>query len=438
MTEDRSDFLFDEVTIEVTAGDGGNGAVAFRREAHVPRGGPNGGSGGRGGNVVLRVDKRLNTLLPFRHKKHFRAQRAKHGSGKDQNGAYGDDLVVRVPPGTVVRDAESGELLADLLAVQQELVVAHGGRGGRGNAAFASSTQRAPHFAEKGEKGQTRRLRLELKLIADLGIIGKPNAGKSTFLASITAARPKIADYPFTTLIPNLGVAEVDDRTVVLADIPGLIEGAHTGAGLGDRFLKHVERTRVLIHLLDGSSPDPIADFSTINRELEEYSPALSYKPQIVGFNKMDLPAAKEHLKRLRSKLEKNGMRVVPISAVTGDGVRELLRGALAILDALPRQEPSAAEDTVPVFRPAQDESVFTVEHVGKQETAQVYRVRGVKAERVAQMTNWDQEEGVYRFHRVLQAMGVNDALRAAGIREGDYVRIGEVELEWGEGMMER
>ncbi len=433
MPERTDEFLFDEVTITVQAGDGGNGAVAFRREAYIPRGGPNGGSGGRGGDVLLRVDKRLNTLQPFRRAKHFKADKGKHGSGKDQNGAYGKDEIIHVPPGTVVRDADTGEFLADLLAPNQELTVARGGRGGRGNAAFTSPTNRAPHFSEKGEKGQERRLRLELKLIADIGIIGKPNAGKSTFLASITAARPKIADYPFTTLIPNLGVADIDERSVVLADIPGLIEGAHEGAGLGDRFLKHIERTRVLIHLLDGSAENPLQDFDSINAELQQYSPTLADEPQIVGFNKMDLPDAEKNFKKIKTKLSKRVAQVIPISAATGEGVRELLRGALAILDALPPQEKIIAQETIPVFRPAPDEDAFAVEREGKDGDTQIFRVRGIKVERVAQMTNWDQEEGVQRTHRVLQAMGVNDALRAAGVQDGDFVRLGDVELEWGD-----
>lgn len=435
MPERGDEFLFDEVTINIRAGDGGNGAVSFRREAHVPRGGPNGGNGGRGGNVVLRVDKRLNTLLPFRHKKHFRADKGKNGSGKDQNGAYGEDEIVRVPPGTVVRDADTAALLADLLVEDQELVVALGGRGGRGNSAFTSATNRAPHFSEKGEEGQERRLRLELKLLADIGIVGKPNAGKSTFLASITAARPKIADYPFTTLIPNLGVADFDERTVVLADIPGLIEGAHEGAGLGDRFLKHIERTSVLIHLLDGAAEDPLADFDSINAELQQYSPTLADKPQIVGFNKMDLPDARAHLKKVSAKLTKRGLEVIPISAATGEGVIDLLRAAAAILDALPVQEKTVPQETMPVFRPKPDEDAFTVEREPDDDGTQVYRVRGIKVERVAQMTNWSQDEGVQRTHRVLQAMGVNDALRSAGIREGDFVRIGNIEVEWGDAM---
>lgn len=435
MPERNDEFLFDQVTIHVHAGDGGNGATSFRREAYVPYGGPNGGSGGRGGDVYLRVNKRLNTLLPFRHKKHFQAQKGKNGSGKDQNGAYGADEFIDVPPGTVVRDADTREQLADLLQAGQELLIAQGGRGGRGNAAFTSSTNRAPRFSEKGERGQARRLYLELKLLADIGIIGKPNAGKSTFLAAVTAARPKIADYPFTTLIPNLGVADIDERSVILADIPGLIQGAHDGAGLGDRFLKHIERTRVLIHLLDGAAENPRADFDAINAELEAYNPALARKPQIVGWNKMDLPDAQKYFQKLKTQLAKRAIQALPLSAATGQGVRELLRGAIALLDALPPEAASAETDAMPVFRPAPDEDVFTVEREGKVGDARIFRVRGIKAERVAQMTNWDQPEGVQRTHRVFQALGVNAALRAAGAQEGDYVRIGDIELEWGEGI---
>lgn len=438
MTEGSEQFLFDEATINVKAGAGGDGVVAFRREKYVPRGGPSGGSGGRGGDVLLQVDRRLNTLLPFRRKKHFQGERGAHGSGKDQNGRHGKSSIIRVPPGTVVRDADTNELIADLVVPGAEIVVAIGGRGGRGNAAFASSTNRAPHFSEKGEPGQERRLRLELKLIGDVGIIGKPNAGKSTFLASISAARPKIADYPFTTLIPNLGVAEIDDETLVMADIPGLIEGAHEGAGLGDRFLKHIERTRLLIHLLDGSATDPLQDWKSVNEELAEFDPPLSDKPQLVGFNKMDLPEAQRNFPRVHSKLEKEGVELFPLSAASGEGVRELLRRArerLAELDTEPKQ--MASTDEMPVFRAAPDENDFVIEREGTLDGAQVFRVRGTKVERVAAMTHWDQDEGVARTHRVLQALGVNDALREAGVRDGDFVRIANHELEWGGSSLE-
>jgi GTP-binding protein len=438
MSDKDEGLFFDEVTINVRAGDGGDGVVAFRREKYVPRGGPSGGSGGRGGDVVLVVDPALNTLIGFRRRKHFLAKRGEHGSGKDQNGRAGKGVTIRVPPGTIVRDADTGESLGDLVNPGQEIVVAHGGRGGRGNAAFASSTNRAPRFSEKGDKGEQRRLRLELKLIADIGIIGEPNAGKSTLLASLTSARPKIADYPFTTLTPNLGVAEVDDRTLVLADIPGLIEGAHTGSGLGDRFLRHIERTRLLIHLLDGAKDNPEAEFEAVNRELKAFDSTLAAKPQLVGFNKMDLPDAQKHFPRARRELNARGLEIFPLSAASGQGVRELLRRAAQRLDELPSPA-QTVEEVMPVFRPEPDENAFEISREtvtvrgGKQ--TNVYRVRGIKVERVIARTNWAQDEGAARAHRVLQAMGVTEALRTAGIQEGDTVQIGEADLEWREGI---
>lgn len=439
MSEREEGQLFDEVTIEVQAGAGGNGATAFRREKFVPRGGPSGGSGGRGGDVIVAVAPRLNTLVGFRRSKHFEAGRGAHGSGKDQNGAHGEDVIVRVPPGTIVRDADTREVLGDLIEPAQQMIVAQGGRGGRGNAAFANSTHRAPHFSEKGEKGQQRRLRLELKLIADIGIIGKPNAGKSTFLASVTAARPKIADYPFTTLTPNLGVAEIDERAFVLADIPGLIEGAHEGAGLGARFLRHIERTRLLVHLLDGSEENPLDAFDAINHELAEFSPALATKPQVVGFNKMDVPDAQANLPKVRRELAKREIEVFPISAATGEGVRELLRRAVQFLNTLPAPAVMSEEEMMPVFRAEPNENAFAIsredETRKRGQVIHIYRVRGKKVERIIAMTNWEQDEGAARAHRVLQAMGVNDALRAAGIQEGDTVQIGDTELEWSEGV---
>ena len=439
---ERSDIakglFFDEVTVNVIAGDGGNGVVAFRREKYVPRGGPSGGSGGRGGDIIFAVDPQLNTLIGFRRRKHFRAERGEHGSGKDQNGRAGKDVVIRVPPGTIARNADTGDILCDLVDPGQQFVVAHGGRGGRGNGAFASSTNRAPRFSEKGEAGEQRLLRLELKVIADVGIIGEPNAGKSTFLASVTDARPKIADYPFTTLTPNLGVAEVDDRTVVLADIPGLIEGAHDGTGLGDRFLRHIERTRLLIHLIDGSAENPIGSLETVDHELELFNRMLAAKPQLVGYNKMDLPDAQKRFPHLRRELNARGLEVFPISAATGEGVRELLRRAILRLGELPPPSPMI-EEAMPVFRPPPDEDAFDISRekvkVRGGEQINTYRVRGIKVERVIARTIWEQDEGAARAHRVLQAMGVTDALRAAGIQEGDLVRIGEAELEWREGI---
>jgi GTP-binding protein len=419
--------FFDEAKILVQAGAGGNGCTSFRREKFVPHGGPDGGHGGQGGDVVLVVDARLNTLLSFRKRIHFRAERGAHGQGSNKQGKSADDLIIPVPPGTVVRDAETHELIADLVRPGDRVVAAKSGRGGRGNSAFASSTNQAPRWSEKGEPGQERWIMLELKLLADVGIIGLPNAGKSTLLASVSAARPKIADYAFTTLVPNLGVAAIGDRDMVLADIPGLIEGAHSGAGLGDKFLRHVERTRVLVHLLDGAADDPLAAFETINRELEQYDPQLASKPQIVALNKMDLPDAQAHWSRVHKAMTKRGMAAFAISAVTGEGVKELLHAVADEIAEAPRDMP-ATEEELPVIRPAEDENSLEISRDGE-----AYRVKGKKVERVVVMTNFDQEEAILRLHRIFQAMGVAAALQKAGVSEGDKVRIGEVELEWRE-----
>lgn len=426
MPEER--LFFDEAKIYVEAGAGGNGAISFRREKFVPRGGPNGGHGGKGGSVFLRVDPRLNTLVLFQTRSHFRAEKGGNGRGKDQHGKNGKDFVIQVPPGTLVRDADTSEFIADLITPGADLVVAQGGRGGRGNSAFASSTNQAPRFAEKGEKGQERWLRLELKLVADIGIVGKPNAGKSTFLSSITAARPKIADYAFTTLIPNLGVAIVDDRSVIIADIPGLIEGAHSGAGLGDKFLRHIARTRLLIHLIDGSGSQPLVDFDEVNREMELHSERLARTPQIVGFNKMDLPDAQENWQLVRSEFAQRGIEAFPISAATGQGVKDLLRRAVIVLAELPINVESFPGDEVKTFRVPDAENVFEIS-----KDSEIWNVRGKSVERLAQMTDWQNEDAVLRAHRVLRGMGITEALKKAGIKEGDSVRLGKVELEWRE-----
>ncbi len=419
--------FYDEARIYVKAGDGGNGAVAFRREKYIPFGGPAGGDGGKGGDVILRVDPHMSTLYRYRRQRHFRAQRGQHGRGKNQHGARGKDLVLPVPPGTVVRDAETGEVLADLTEPGQTFVAARGGRGGRGNARFATPTNQAPRMAEKGEPGEERWLLLELKLLADVGLVGKPNAGKSTLLAAISAARPKIAPYPFTTLEPNLGVVVFDDySSLVVADIPGLIEGASQGAGLGHEFLRHVERTRVLIHLLDGLSPDPLADFRAINEELVAFDPRLGEKPQIVAFNKMDLPEVRERWPAVREALEREGWEVRAISALTGEGCRELLYRAAQIVAETPAAPVVVPE--VPVIRPTKDPRAFTIEREGDG-----WRVRGEVIERVAARTRWGLEEAVQRFQRTLERLGITQALEEAGVREGDTVYIGDVELEWRE-----
>jgi GTP-binding protein len=416
--------FFDEAKIYVKAGDGGNGCVSFRREKYIPFGGPNGGNGGKGGDVYLVVDPHLNTLIHFKKRSHFKAQRGGHGRGKNQTGKQGEDLTIAVPPGTVARDADTDQLLADLTQSGQRALIARGGRGGRGNAAFATSTNQAPRLAENGELGQERWLRLELKLIADVGIIGMPNAGKSTLLSVVSAARPKIAEYPFTTLQPNLGVVMVDDRDFVLADIPGLIEGAHSGAGLGHQFLRHVERTRLLIHLLDGASADPLGDFEKINEELALFDPQLARKSQVVVLNKMDLPQTQELWPRVRREIKKLELEAMSISAVTGQGVPTLLQRIVNLLDSLPKEKP-VIEEEVKVFRLEEEEPFsITQEENG-------WRVRGAKVERVVAMTNWEYDEAVMRFQRILEAMGISAALEEAGVEVGDTVRIGDTELEW-------
>jgi len=417
--------FFDEAKIYVKAGDGGNGCVSFRREKYVPLGGPDGGDGGKGGDVYLVANPHLNTLIHFKRRIHFKAQRGGHGKGKKQKGRQGDDLLIEVPPGTVIRDAETGEFIAELIEEGQKALVARGGQGGRGNAAFATPTNQAPRIAERGEPGQERWLYLELKLIADVGIVGVPNAGKSTLLAAVSAARPKIADYPFTTLEPHLGVVTLDDYTsFVMADIPGLIKGAHAGAGLGHEFLRHIERTRVIIHLLDGASADPLSDYESINEELALFDPKLARKPQLVVLNKMDLPQAQALWPLVKKAMRERGQKAMSISAVTGQGVREMLRSVAEMLESLPKEEPITTE--VKVFRPVEKEKAFTITWEDD-----AWRVRGTEIERVAAMTNWDLDEAVQRFQRIVEAMGLKAALREAGVQPGDTVRIGKVELEW-------
>ncbi len=413
----------DQAKIYVKAGDGGNGLVAFRREKFVPRGGPAGGNGGRGGNIYLVASAHHNTLGHFRQGIHFKAERGGHGGGSNKQGAQGADYDIPVPTGTVVYDADTGDYLGELLNPGDRLLVAPGGRGGRGNAVFRSPTHQTPRFAENGEPGEEHWLRLELKLIADIGIIGVPNAGKSTLLSSLTRARPKIADYPFTTLEPNLGVALVGDRDIVLADIPGLIEGAHTGAGLGLQFLRHIERTRLLIHMLNGLSPDPVGDYQAINQELELFKPHLADKPQIVAFNKMDLPDVQERWPALRDAFQRLDVDLLPISAATGENTLRLIQQAAALLATLP--PPAPLEQPLTILHPI-DENAFSIDRL-----PEGWVVSGKRIERVAAMTNWDYYEAIARFQRILEAMGIREALEQAGVQQGDTVHIGAVELEW-------
>lgn len=426
-TDIMGPMVFDQARITVKSGDGGDGAVHFRREKFVARGGPDGGDGGRGGDVVLVVDPKLNTLMMFAQRRKFAALPGGRGGRNDMRGASAEPLLVKVPPGTVIRDLQSDLALGDLTEPGQTLVVARGGRGGRGNARFASSRNQVPHVAEKGAPGEELQIQLELKLIADIGIVGVPNAGKSTFLSSVTAAKPKIASYPFTTLQPNLGVAQLDQlgaETLVLADIPGLIEGAHKGVGLGFDFLRHVQRTRVLIHLLDGMSANPVADYGQINAELTLFDEDLSHKPQVVAFNKLDLPDVQERWPAIQADLRAKGVEAMAISAATGEGVRDLLFAASRKLAEAP---PPPTFDDIPVYRPAFDISDFVI----TREDDGAYRVAGKKIERAARMTYWEFEEAVERFQKILEVLGVRRGLEDAGIQAGDTVRIGEFELEW-------
>lgn len=418
---------FDRARIEVKAGDGGNGVVSFRREKFIPFGGPDGGDGGKGGSVYLVVNPHLSTLSYFQRKRHFKAKKGQDGRGKKQFGADADDVLIEVPPGTVVRDPDSGDVYGDLIEADQRLLVARGGKGGKGNSNFATPTNQAPRLATNGIPGEERTLILELKLLADVGLVGKPNAGKSTFLAATTAARPKIADYPFTTLQPNLGVVELSlEEGFVLADIPGLIEGASAGVGLGHEFLRHIERTRVLIHLVDGSAPDPIGDYHTINGELLAYQAGLEVKPQIVCLNKMDLPESQAQWPAFEQALKGMGVQdVYAISTATQTGTREVLYRALQILRELPVPEITPAPSEVPSVP---RESDFSIRRGNENE----WYVVGGAVERAAVRSRFDSEEALMKFHRTLTRMGVIDALREAGVQEGDTVWIGEdYELEW-------
>jgi len=417
---------FDQAKIYIRSGDGGDALVSFRREKFVPRGGPAGGDGGKGGDIIVKVNPKINTLTYFHRQVHFKAEHGKRGGSTDKTGRGGDDLIIEVPPGTVIRDAETDALLGDLIYPDQILIIAKGGRGGRGNAKFVSSSNQAPRIAEKGEPGIEKWIKLELKLIADVGIVGMPNAGKSTLLSVISNAKPKIAPYPFTTLEPNLGMVIYDDQDLVFADIPGLIEGAHMGVGLGHSFLRHVQRTRILIHLLDGTNPDVLADYSQINTELALYDEKLAERPQIVVFNKMDMPEAEAQWEQVQASLKKNGVEVMAISALTQQNTQKLVQKVFELASALPKQVPQIVEK-MPVYELPEDEISFTIE---RDEDGSYY-VKGKRIERAAAMTQWDYEEAVMRFQNILETLGVSAALEKAGVQVGDTVFIGDFELEW-------
>lgn len=418
--------FIDQAEIYVRSGKGGDGMVHFHREKYVPRGGPDGGDGGKGGNAIIKVQKTLNTLGHYRRNQEFKADDGKMGGPNNMSGRGGKDLIIPVPPGTVVYDRDSGELLADLTHEDQEYVVCTGGRGGRGNQHFATARNQVPRIGEKGEPFEERFLRFELKLIADIGIIGVPNAGKSTFLSVVTNANPKIAPYPFTTLEPNLGVARIDLETdIVLADIPGLIEGASQGVGLGHDFLRHVQRTRVLIHMLDGLSEDILGDFGQINAELSVFDPHLADKPQVVALNKIDQPGVEEKIPELKKALKKKGYDLLTVSAMARTNTRDLLMKAVQLLAEAPALEDT--ETPIPVYKPKEELQDFEVSRLDGDQ----WRVSGAAIERTAKMTYFDQPGSLRRFQKLMEALGIEDALRKAGVSNGDTVMIGEFELEW-------
>ena len=424
----------DHVKIYVKGGDGGDGMVAFRREKYVPFGGPAGGDGGEGANVVFIVDEGLRTLMDFRYQRHFKAPRGEHGMGKNMHGKNAKDMVVKVPPGTVVTDGEDGPVIADLVEHGQTAIIARGGRGGRGNSRFATSQNPAPELSEKGEPGVERDIVLELKVLADAGLVGFPSVGKSTLLSVISAAKPKIGDYHFTTLVPNLGMVETSDgRDFVLADLPGLIQGAHEGVGLGHQFIRHIERTRVIIHVIDMSGlegRDPFEDYETINEELEQYNLRLTERPQIIVANKMDMPDSEENLRLFKEKLSDDNAMIFPISAVTRKGLDELLFATADLLEVTPEFSLSEIED--------EEENSVLYKHEGKAADFEVsrdddgaYKLTGDTIERLFKMTDFNFDQSVRKFSRQMRGMGIDDALRERGAKDGDIVRILNFEFEF-------
>ncbi|HAM81417.1 GTPase ObgE [Ornithinibacillus bavariensis] len=421
----------DQVSVYVKAGDGGNGLVAYRREKYVPLGGPAGGDGGDGGDVVFKVDEGLNTLMDFRYNRHFKAKRGENGMSKNQHGRNASPLTVSVPPGTTVIDEDTNQVIADLTVHGQEAVIARGGRGGRGNSRFATPRNPAPDFAENGEPGEERNIKVELKLIADVGLVGFPSVGKSTFLSVVSAAKPKIADYHFTTLAPNLGVVDTGDgRSFVLADLPGLIEGAHEGVGLGHQFLRHVERTRVIIHVIDMAGTegrDPFEDYQKINNELREYDEKLMNRPQVIAANKMDMPDAEENLKKFKEQIE-DDIPVFPISTLTKSGLRDLLYTVADLLEKIPKNtdEIEDTDETV-VYRYQKEDKGFEI----SRDDDGAFVLTGPRIEKLFKMTDFNRDEAVRRFARQMRTMGVDDELRKRGAEDGDTIRILQFEFEF-------
>ena len=421
--------FIDRVKIYVQAGTGGNGTVAFRREAHVPKGGPSGGDGGRGGSVIFVATNSLSTLLDLRYYREYKAQNGEKGHAKKMHGADADDLVIRVPVGTCVYDDDTGNIIADLTKDGQRAVIAKGGRGGRGNARFASSRNPAPKICENGEPGEKFNLRVELKLLADVGLVGFPSVGKSTLLSVVSKARPQIADYHFTTIVPNLGVVQVKDgRSFVMADLPGLIEGASQGKGLGHQFLRHIERCRVIVHIIDMSGSegrDPYEDYVTINKELGEYEYRLLERPQIIVANKMDGDEAEENLKKFHEKL--GDQKVVPIIAPIHEGIDAILYAVADALETAPDFFNQEEEQESVLYTYKEEEKPFTIHNKGNG----VWEVTGKKVERLVQMASFTTDDGFQRFALQIRNMGIDDALREAGCEDGDTVRLYDFEFEF-------
>ncbi|MEZ7170831.1 GTPase ObgE [Sporosarcina sp. OR05] len=425
----------DHVKVYVKGGNGGDGMVAFRREKYIAYGGPAGGDGGKGADVVFIVDEGLRTLMDFRYQRHFKATRGEHGATKNMHGKGGKDLVVKVPPGTIVKDAETGHIIADLVEHGQTAVIAKGGRGGRGNSRFATPQNPAPELSEKGEPGEEKEIILELKVLADAGLVGFPSVGKSTLLSVVSAAKPKIADYHFTTLVPNLGMVELEDgNTFVLADLPGLIEGAHEGIGLGHQFLRHIERTRVIIHVVDMSGlegRDPYGDYVTINEELEKYNLRLMERPQVIVANKMDMPDAEENLVQFKEKLNDEEALIFPISAITREGLDRLLFKVVELLETTPE---------FPMHEIEEEDENRSVLYKHESETANfkitrdddgAFVLSGYALERLFKMTDFNFDQSVRKFARQMRGMGIDDALRERGAKDGDTVRILDFEFEF-------
>ncbi|MFJ7826911.1 GTPase ObgE [Psychrobacillus sp. NPDC096623] len=424
----------DHVKVYVKGGDGGDGMVGFRREKYVPLGGPAGGDGGNGGDVIFQVEEGLRTLMDFRYKRIFKADRGVHGGSKNMHGANADDLIIKVPPGTVVKNEETGEVIADLVEHGQKAVIARGGRGGRGNSRFATPANPAPELSEKGEPGFELNVELELKVLADVGLVGFPSVGKSTLLSVVSAAKPKIAPYHFTTIVPNLGMVETEDhRSFAMADLPGLIEGAHEGVGLGHQFLRHIERTRVIVHVIDMSGMegrDPYEDYLTINEELKQYNLRLTERPQIVVANKMDMPDSEENLKVFKEKVGSD-IKVFPISAISRQGLQELLFAVADLLEVAPEfpLEELVEEETetsvMYKYQAKQDDFTISRDDDG------AFVLSGGSLERLFKMTDFSREDSIRRFSRQLRGMGIDDALRERGAKDGDTVRLLKFEFEF-------